>query len=374
MFNTNNSYNKQTFSDNFLNLSKPYSNQNQLSIYNQTKQNINSKHFPESFNLQRFENNQANFATIKSPIKNFGIPKTTKEDKHLTKDEMKMLIMDNRFKKLEQQNQEDKNTLLRFINSGLTAPINTLLQYHHIREQEDAEKKEIENRREYNKKELKRAQEQLKRELEFSSDDSKDDFNTKAKKVDKRLKKQLGKQKNGVESFNHSKALAKLQDKNYLNNDNMYKELGYSMLSKNPIIENAEKEIKYLDVDYERKVNEVRKNNKRAFADVKSNFDRKIADMSMLLERMEQKNLMAVEFARNVFENSGSKRLKFLSKRILGGEEDAVEEEADIPDKRFDPSLLVRMLLFIFYYCLYSFIYVILILLRLMHMMMMLIC
>lgn len=340
-----NSYDKNMFNNNFLNINKNYNN-NTTSMHNRNLQRLNNTFFPESFNEQRFQNATKNDATLKTPFKDFGKPK---EEKHLTKDEMKMLVMENRFKQLEKKNEDDKRLLLRFINSGVNAPVNTLLQYQHVREQEETERKEIENRREYTKRELQRAQEQLKRELEFSSDGEEDTYQEKIERLDKKLKKQVAKYQEGpLNNYDTEKGLLNTYDKSYKQGKKNFAEHPYpdSLLGKNPHIENLERDIKYMDVDYENKINQLRKNDKRAFASLKAEMYQKMGDIGKLLDRQEQRNLLAIEYLRTIFEGSGSKRLKYLSKRVLGGEE-VSEEKPEEPMEYLDSYKLVRILLYI---------------------------
>ena len=98
-----------------LNLNKQYTNtkENNGSLYRETKNRFNQGYFPETFNDTKFQmTSTKNDATIKSPIKDFGLPK---EDKHLTKDEMKFLLM---------QLQKHLPITLRFPELKIQIPLN----------------------------------------------------------------------------------------------------------------------------------------------------------------------------------------------------------------------------------------------------------
>lgn len=345
------SHDKQNMNNFFFNTYKPQNNQinNSLilpSIKNNSDQSpaeklkrMTNSYFPEQFDINKINNSKNdNFTQPNNLINNI------KERKTLTKEEMKMMLMEQKFKNMLKQNEEEKQTLFRFINSGINVPVNTLLQYQNVREQENNEKKEINDRREHTRKELKRAQEQLKRELEFSDDDDEVDYKTKLDKLDKKLKKQVAKYKpNQLNDFDFEKPLTNAYKNNRIAMKGDY--IDYGKITKNPEVVQAENDIKYLDADFAIKLSNIRKNDKRAQAKLRIDMDQKTNDMFRALERFEQKNVLALEYARDIFENSGSKRLKYLSKRILGGED--CQEEA--PEKKIDLFDLKYNVIFVYF-------------------------
>lgn len=280
----------------------------------------------EDFNAYAFTNFQPNNLTLKSPIK-----VDDSSNKRLTKEEIKYLSLENKLKMLEQRHWDDQSRFARLANSALTAPVNQLVHYHHVREEEEADRKEIEMRRERTRKELKKAQDQLRRELEFSSDEDNEkvDFKTKMGKLDKKLKKQLGNfdkypQRPGNEPVKYD-YYGGGSDINIESMGGGIERRGESEVDK------ALYDIRYMTNDYQLKLDTIRTRENKKYYDMYADMMQTNKDLMIKLSNYEHKNLMTVEIMRDMFENSGSNRLKYLSKRVLGGED--VEEE---PVKEID--------------------------------------
>lgn len=300
----------------------------------------NKFNLPEDdFNSFSLNNSKNKFNTQINPvlISNNSNPLKLKSNREgLTKDQLNMMLMENRFRKLEENSNEERKKLLRIMNVGLTEPVNQLIHYHNIREEEQADKREIEERRERIKRELEKAQSTLARELEISSEDNEDDdFKTKINRLDRNLKKQLSKYDNknkidkpntneNINAYNTSFKHTNLKDNAFNNNNyNYFKDYlteNERLYYKDPIIKRTERDIKFMREDYEILIGERRVEEKRQFSRVYDNYVQTIKDLNRQINNYEQKNKLDIEYLRIILEDSGSNRLKYLSKMVLGGE------------------------------------------------------
>lgn len=318
-------------------------NQNNLTIINNNKINPNDDYIKNHYSklIDKYLPDYDSSIPISKNQNYIRIDKITKPEtpSRLTKEEIRNMINNNKFLHMDRKIDDFTKKSIEVINSNLTNPVNQLIHYHNIREEEMYDRREIEYRREKTKKELEKAKEMLNRELIFDdSDENEDDdinedknnpktFQSKADKVEKRIEKYL-KHKEKEEKTSekrrvfHKKKL-NISSINTINEDLIYKK---------QYIRKAELEMKYLKPDLEIEVNRNMVEDKRKMEYINKDLKQLYLDVSKRLDAYEYKTLQSIEYLRDIFENCGSNRLKYLSKRILSNED--VEEEPIVIPKR----------------------------------------